>query len=987
VTTEGRERIALLVDQALELAPGQREAFVAASCHDDDVIRREVLDLLDADDEMGSGFLEQPAALGLGGHDGDAEEQAGPDPMVGRLIGAYRLESLLGRGGMGAVYLARRADDEYEQRAAVKLLHPGFASAGLVRRLRGERQILALLDHPNIAKLLDGGTTEDGQPYLVMELIAGERIDAYCDEHGLGVRERLLLFRKVCAAVYFAHQNLVVHRDLKPSNILVTAQGTPKLLDFGIAKLVDASELPPSGEVTKSLLHAMTPSYASPEQLAGRNVTTVSDVYSLGVILYKLLTGRLPRQVDLRSPQALQAALAREPEKPSMAAGREDDEGSASPLAGRPRGDTRQLRRQLSGDLDTIVLMALRPEPERRYGSVEQLTDDLRRHLDGLPVRARRDTFTYRAGKFLRRNRLAVSAAAVIFGLALGLATTATLQARRIAREREVAEQQRARAERERDKAQRVAKFMAALFETAGNTQEMTARELLDQGAAKLYGELAGDDPEVRATLLAAIGGVYAEIGLSIEAKRHLDEALRVREKLFGADHLDVAEVANQLGVAALQASQLAAAEQRARQALRIREQQLGRNDPLVADSLLLLAATYRDMQRLDAAEELTVRALRIQESRFGPAASEVANTHNLLGMIYRDRGNLAAAEAAHRRALANQKYRLRPDHPDLASLLNNLGMVLLDRGMLEESFPYYRRSIDLKERSDGQTPRLAMSLYNLGRLETLLGLYAQAEPRLVRAQEICEATIGPENIEVGLIVGARGLIYRDRGELDRAAPLLRRGMRIMEATVGADHRHFAQKLLQMASLDVRRNRLREAATAQERGLRILRRQLEPAHAEISTAARDLARIVASQGDTTRAANLLAEVVAGTEQRLRRQPENRVDLVLLASALLESGRIAAAAGDHGAASSRFARARELVEPFAKDSRVIDHARVYAEALVLLGRVDEARPIVERLLATGWRDPRFLSLVGRATGAEVRAKPAPASARTSPAGTR
>ncbi len=960
MTSERRERIALLVDEALELPPDRREAFLAARCADDEAMRREVHELLAADDDMDSNFLERPAALGLDGHDADAEERSGPDPMVGRLIGAYRLEALLGRGGMGAVYLARRADDEYEHEVAVKLLHPGFASAGLLRRFRSERQILARLDHPNIAKLLDGGTAEDGQPYLVMELITGMRIDAYCDEHGLGVRERLLLFREVCAAVHFAHQNLVVHRDLKPSNILVTAQGTPKLLDFGIAKLVEAPQLPESAEATKSLLHAMTPSYASPEQLAGRNVTTVSDVYSLGVILYKLLTGRLPRQVDLRSPQALEAALAREPERPSTAASRED-ETSGAPSASRQRLDTRQLRRQLSGDLDTIVLMALRTEPERRYGSVEQLAEDVRRHLEGLPVRARRGTFTYRASKFLRRNRLGVSAAAAIFALALGLAATATLQAQRIAREREAAEQQRARAERERDKAQRVAEFMGELFDAASTRQGITARELLDQGATGLYGALEGDDPEVRATLLVAVGSVYAKMGLTIEAKRHLEEALRSREKLFGPDHLDVAEVAIQLSGVAAWDGELAKAERYARRALRIREQLLGPNDLLVANSLHQLGQVYADMQRLGAAEELLARARRIQESRLGPAASELANTDNALGLVYREQEKRVEAEAAFRRALATTERKFGPDHPGLGSALNNLALVLHDGGRLEEAAPYYRRAIALKERSEGETPRLAASLFNLAQLESSLGEYAVAERRLARAQHICETTIAPEGLYVGMIVAARGMVHRDRGELGLAASALQRGLRMIEAAVGSEHRMVAQKLIQVASVDFRRGRLREAAAAQERAIRIFRPQQGPATAEVSAATRDLAQVVTAQGDARRGKDLLAEVVANTEERLRKQ-ENRDDVVLLASALLESGRIEAAAGDHAAAASRFARAAELVEPFAADSRVIDHARLYAEALVLLGRVDEARPIVERLLSTGWRDPRFLSLM-------------------------
>jgi len=954
-----KERIALLVDQALELTAPEREAFVAAHS-DDEAMRREVAELLAADDEMESGFLEQPAAFGWRALEVDAEQPDGPDPMIGRMVGSYRLETLLGRGGMGAVYLARRADDEYEQQVAVKLLHPGLASAGLVRRFRSERQILARLDHPNIAKLLDGGTTEDGQPYLVMERIDGLRIDDYCDEHRLGVRERLLLFREVCDAVRFAHQNLVVHRDLKPSNILVTAQGTPKLLDFGIAKLVE-SPLPQSREVTKSLVHAMTPSYASPEQLAGGNVTTASDVYSLGVILYQLLTGRLPRRIDLRSPQVLEEELAREPERPSVAASREDGQASSEPLAKRHGLDTRQLRRQLSGDLDTIVLMALRTEPERRYGSVEQLTDDLRRHLEGLPVRARRDTFTYRAGKFLRRNRLAVSAAAVICGLLLGLTATATLQARRVARERETAERQRARAERERDKAQRVADFMGNLFEIAGKTQGITARELLDRGAAGLHGELGGDDPEVRATLLAAVGKAYGNMDLAIEARRHLEEALRSREKLFGPNHLDVAEVAAALSAVEDHAGELAAAERYARRSLDIRERQLGPNDPLVAESLLDLGMVYTDLQRLEAAEGLTVRALRILENRPGPAGEDVANTVDALGLLYRQQAKRARAEAAFRRALAIKEKRFGPDNPAVATELNNLALSLHDQGLFAEAAPLYRRSIELKERAEGQTPRLAASLYNLAYLERELGEYAQAERRLVQAQQIIETTTGPESLHVGNILKERAEIHIARGELDLAEPLLQRGTRMVEAAVGGENRQFVSALLAQARIDFRRGRLAAAAANQERAIAILRPQLGP-HRGVSKATRDLARTVASQGDRDRAAKLLAEVVAETEARLKKQPQDREELALVASAHEELGRLAAAAGDQQTATARWRRAVELLAPFAADSHVVEYGRVYAESLVLLGRGDEARPLIDQLLATGWRDPQFLSLL-------------------------
>ena len=392
--------------------------------------------------------------------------------LEGQVIGPYKLIRKIGQGGMGAVYLASRDDDEYKKRVAIKLVKRGMDSEEVLNRFRHERQILASLDHPNIARLLDGGTTEDGLPYFVMEYIEGTPVDTYCDERRLSINERLNLFRKVCSAISYAHQNLVVHRDIKPGNILVTSNGEPKLLDFGIAKLLNPELYAQTILTTALSTRLMTPDYASPEQVRGRKITTATDIYSLGVVLYELLTGHRPYRIKSYTQEEIERIICRETiEKPSTAINRVvTGKDGAQQTAITPEivsetreGQPEKLRKRLAGDLDNIVLMAMRKEPERRYVSAEQFSEDIRRHLEGLPVIARKDTFAYRASKFIRRNKIGVAAAAAF----LILAVTATA----------LIINQSIRASRERDKAQQVSRFLVELFnvsdpgEARGNTR------------------------------------------------------------------------------------------------------------------------------------------------------------------------------------------------------------------------------------------------------------------------------------------------------------------------------------------------------------------------------------------------------------------------------------------------------------------------------------------------------------------------------------
>jgi serine/threonine protein kinase len=495
-------RVREVFDEAVAQPVERRRSFVAESCRDEPAIQDQVVALL-ASHEHAAAFLESPAVSLLDDALPATAPVEGTDANVGRVVGPYSIESCIGHGGMGAVYLARRADRAFERRVAVKMIRRGMDSEVVVRRFEHERQILASLDHPHIARLYDGGTTSDGMPYFVMEYVEGEPITDYCNRHRLGMRARLAMFRTVCAAVQYAHQNLVIHRDLKPANILVGADGEPRLLDFGIAKLlagVDLSE--PAGA---TLLSALTPDYASPEQVRGRTVTTATDVYSLGVVLYELLAGRRPFAARAGSLEDIVRSVCdTDPALPSVAS-RASGDASTS-------GSARELR----GDVDTIVMRALRKEPERRYASAQELSDDIGRYLEGKPVAARGDALTYRTAKFATRHWAAMLVAGVFLASLVGGLVL-------IVRQSQIADEQRRRAERRFADVRKLAGSF--LFEVQDAIQYLPgatrARELVTKRAVDYLDSLAteaADDPTLQAELAHAYRRVAEVLGNSREA-------------------------------------------------------------------------------------------------------------------------------------------------------------------------------------------------------------------------------------------------------------------------------------------------------------------------------------------------------------------------------------------------------------------------------------------------------------------------------------
>jgi non-specific serine/threonine protein kinase/serine/threonine-protein kinase len=669
MNSEQWARVTALFDAACACPPADRDRWLIDHC-DDEAIRAEVAAMLRTY-ETNPEFMEQPVAE----FPRAVESLVGAQGIsVGRRIGAYDLVSELGRGGMGEVFAAVRADGQYDQKVALKLVRAGQASADVVERFRAERQILAGLEHPNIARLVDGGTTDAGTPYLVMELVDGVPIDEFCRARGLSIAERLRLFRQVCSAVQYAHQRLVIHRDIKPANILVTADGIAKLLDFGIAKILDLA-----GNTEETMLRPFTPEYASPEQVRGEPVSTASDVYALGMVLYRVLTGRSPYHLKSGTPGELAAAItSQEPERLSTAVTRSDENPPAE------RTTSSRLQRQLRGDLDFILLKALRKEPEKRYTSAEQLAEDIRRHLDGLPVAARKGTWNYRAGKFARRHRTMVAAAAlVLMTLVGGIIVTA--------REAQVAEAQRRRAEARFNDVRKLANSL--IFEVHDSIQYLPgatdARRVILQRALEYLDSLSTEsenEPDLLrelATAYSRIGAVQgnpsgANLGDAKGASVSLQKSVEMREDLARtnprnrSDQVELAVAYLDYSSYQARAASVSAGFEYAQRGLAILEREM----PSAPNELRVVIQSVRALQIL----------------------GELQVGEGLSGNVGTASAGLADLQKASR--LAARTIELSPSDPLVRSQQARIEIVLGDAflklGDRPQSLPHYQHALDL---------------------------------------------------------------------------------------------------------------------------------------------------------------------------------------------------------------------------------------------------------------------------------------------------
>ncbi len=771
-----------ILADARERPKAQRQQWLEQACGEDRELLWEIAAFLALEDRL-PGFIEEPI-LPLrdpdATTDADGESAGIADRNVGRRIGPYRLVRLIAKGGMGAVYLAER-EEEFEQQVALKLVRRRRvdrervqrfhgrrrADRELVERFHHERQILARLEHPNIARLLDGGTTEDGDPYFAMEWIQGMPIDHYCDEWELSTRQRLELILPVCSALALAHQNLVVHRDLKPGNILVDADGTLKLLDFGIAKLLDVDQVGGREEGLARYV-ALTPRYASPEQLRGQIISTASDVYSLGVVLHEILTGTLPPPAATLPGQAVTTVY--------EVGGPDRD----PPLDGAaPAGKSR-----LDDDLRAIVGKALQPEPADRYASVERLAADLRRYLNYIPVQARQGGFVYKVGKFLRRHRLGAVNVMLMLVVAIAISNAWV---------------RNYETERSRDQAREMVNFLVDLFLTTApdrraGEEEPTVRDLLDASRDKLQDTLKGQEPEVRARLLLRLGEVYSKWGEYEKARELMQEASALLRRIYQKPHPDLAMALNNLATVHLQLGDLATAETLFRESLGMRHhlgesqrpikttnnlatilmergefheaeaiyrENLETRRALLAaapddlDAKLDLAVNLRSLATalveigdLDTPEPLLQESLDLRREIYGPDSPRLATVELSLGRLRQAQGRLAEADEWISRGLETRLQRLGEDHPYTALAQRDLAALRLEQGRSGEALESLRQS-----------------------LSTLILVRPEDDPDIAKAESLLGAALAAER------------------KFDEAEVYLRRGLKVLERRYGPEAR------------------------------------------------------------------------------------------------------------------------------------------------------------------------------------------------------
>ena len=771
-----------LFHAALAVDGQKRKSYLTEVCQGDAGLEQEVENLIagheSAEASMQTGSIREALQQVL------QEDETLP---VGQDFGPYRLVREIGRGGMGRVFLAERADEEFHRRVAIKLIKRGMDTDSVIRHFRNEREILASLDHPNIARLLDGGTSRDGLPYFVMEYIEGQPIDRFCDDRKYSITERLQLFRQVCAAVAYAHQHLVIHRDIKPSNILVTAEGYPKLLDFGIARLL--RDAPDANTATMTGFHLMTPEYASPEQVLGQPASTLTDVYSLGVILYQLLTGTSPYEVRNRSPQQIAEAICRvEPKRPSTAAVEpgSSDGSTSEPRVGMTDGTNERVKKRLQGDLDNIVLMAIRKEPHRRYQSVEQFSEDIRRHLDSLPVLACDDRIWYRVAKFTHRHRTAVAAGSLAALMMIAGTIATSFEAHRARVQEQLAKEAQAKAERRFNEVRKLAHTVLFDYHDAiKNLPGATPiRERLVRDSLQYLDGLAGEargDPSLSRELATAYervadvqgGTMEANLGNTAGAIESGKKALNIRASLLASDprnaglQRELSSSCFKVGTLLWETGDMSEAADYLRQALRLRED-LAYADPADVGRQYELSSAYdrlgmlvleqgdtvgaltdyrRSLEILNSVpkaeqhRESTRRGMSVEYEHIGSALLELAD---LPGALENNSRALGIRAALSRDFPLNADYKR-----TLQVSYYNQGEILARMGRTHAALTSYREQEALGEkllRSDPSNEQyrgdLAYGLIRIGDMLFKLARYGEALANYRRSQDLRSADV-----------------------------------------------------------------------------------------------------------------------------------------------------------------------------------------------------------------------------------------------------
>ena len=899
------DRAARIAEELFDVPVEEHSARLAQLAADDPSLRELAIRMLNADREQRSLLdrgLEGVAAIALTGEESDGNRDA---DLAGRRIGPYRLQRLLGRGGMGIVYLAERDDGQYRMQVALKLLPLGVHTPETRRRFLAERQVLANLAHPNVARLLDGGIAEDGTPYFAMEHVEGSALDAHCDEHRLPVHDRLELFRAVCQAVQYAHQNLVVHRDLKPSNILIDRTRGVKLLDFGIAKLLEEGEDPDRPE-TRTAHRLLTPRFAAPEQLTGGAVTTATDVYALGVVLFELLTGRSPYRAHGHDVRAMEHEIvADEPLRPSQAVLRMPDEDARTAAAARGTTPDR-LRRALEGDLDRVVLKALEKEPARRYATAQALEDDIRRHLGGEMITARHHGIRYRASRFAKRHRVWVVVAAVMLVTLVSGLAAALSQAAVARRERDAAQREAARAER-------VSDFLVDIFRAADPEEtprdSITARDVLDRARQRMTTELAAD-PATLATFMDAMSRTYRSLGVHGVGRELADSALAIRERLLVPRPADILASLLTAGNAANAQGNRAAAESLYRRAVVMAEELHGPDHPELARPLTLLGQVVEQPPG-DSSASLHRRALQVlrpttdAEHRILTAA-----VMNSLGLNLHSRARYAEAESLYQQAVAIQRDMLGEGHPTTLTTLSNQAWVRQLAGDLTGAAATHEEILAARRATYGDRHLItARSLAALAEVVYLQGNYDSAatlnrqvlvirgehypahsasvlyglhmlarslaaagvveEPdSLYREGMLRARDAGLRTVVVARMINDYGTMLEARGRGDRAESIFRAAWEIYRDRGGADHPFTAIVLGNVAGALRTQGKFAAAESLYRASLGSMLKSWPDTHPTVAATRMSLGNVLADQGRHRDAEPLLRAAVDVLERGL-----------------------------------------------------------------------------------------------------------------------
>ena len=823
------QEIGRLFDEALNIPAEKRREWLSARCAGDTALFREVDSLLQAD-ENSAPLLQKPLI--------PAADEV--QKYIGKIFGAYRITRHIASGGMGQVFLAHRHDGLYEQQVVIKIIRAGLKSSSFLQRFRRERQILAGLNHPHIAHVIDGGLSEDGDPYLVMSHAEGLPLGAYLKKERPSLEERLALFTQICEAVSYAHRHLVVHRDLKPDNIFVNPRGQIKLLDFGIAKVLEESD-DAFQTVVAEAPAPFTPQYAAPEQIEGGLITTSADVYALGVILYEMLCGELPYRLN-SADRALALRQVGEaiPERPS----------------GRARAELPYAGARLRGDLDTICLQALKKEPARRYESVEMMQNDIQRYQRGLPVRARGDTRLYRLKKFAGRHSLALGLSAAFTFILFMVIFLYTLQLKK--------ESERAR--QEALKSRQVAAFLTDLFDAAGpqstRGRALTPLELVQTGTEKIEKGLSGQ-PGVQAEMFTLIGDVYRRIGEYERAARMQNKALERKLTLFGANSEPTARGYLALAELYYETGEMSLAKSFYERALALKEYVASRQDAFRADILIGLGNLSYEEGDYPAADSLYGKSLALYRGEEGEASVSIATALNGLGDAARKLGRYGQAEAYYKKALAMRQRLLGGDHADVAHTLNHLARLLYTTGDYGPAESYARQALALRASIYGyQHLETIASISNLANILQKNQQPAEAGRYYRQALKGLHALLGKNHPYIAAVTNSLGRTLLRRNKPDSAAILFRQSMAMNDKVLPPEHINRATPMISLGRLLTAQGRTGEALPLLRAAYDIRQNKLGPDNRLSALAANALAECLIAKGEFDRAGTLLDSSLA-----------------------------------------------------------------------------------------------------------------------------